>query len=93
LINYLLFIFVQVSAASISSRLTYDKDDVDEVNEGADYELINDMKLQKIEKEFKRSFGNLILSLLSPILVILAIIGLKAVINLYIKYNFYKDYY
>ncbi|XP_025416427.1 lamin-B receptor isoform X2 [Sipha flava] len=72
----------EVSAASISSRLTYDKDDVDEVNEGADYELINDMKLQKIEKEFKRSFGNLILSLLSPILVILAIIGLKAKGNL-----------
>lgn len=80
MINNLSFVcvyFFQTSAEAVPSRLTYDDDDDDD--KGSEYELINDVNAQKLENEFKSSFGNLILSILFPILIILAIIGLKAV--------------
>lgn len=69
-----LCIFVQVSSAN-SSKLDYDDVSDDEPR------LTNNTRKTLLPVEFGGSFGNIVLVLLLPILVIVAKIALKAVMK------------
>lgn len=78
--NNNLCIFVQASSANCS-KLYYDN--------GSDYEsfLVKNTRATVLSAEFLESFGNILLTLLMPILVIVAKIALKAVMNtIYFSY-------
>lgn len=64
----------------MSSRLMYDESD-DEL------QLINDKKIIKSPIEFGGSFGNIILTIVLPVTVILAKIALKTVIKYFFFFN------